>query len=91
MVMDVMLDVIIRVGLVVSTAFLFGIVFMAYLRVRTTKMLFVALGFGIFLVNSLIHLPELVSESYSIMLSENIYLFIYLVGLLFITVGILKD
>lgn len=86
-----MLDVIIRVGLVVATAFLFGIVFLAYLRVRNVKMLFVALGFGTFLVNSLIHLPELVSESYSIMLSENVFLLIHLIGLLFIAVGILKD
>lgn len=91
MVADVMLDVIIRVGLVVATAFLFGIVFLAYLRVRNVKMLFVALGFGTFLVNSLIHLPELVSESYSIMLSENVFLLIHLIGLLFIAVGILKD
>ena len=91
MVMDIMLDVIIRVGLVVATAFLFGIVFLAYMRVRNNKMLFVALGFGTFLVNSLIHLPELVSESYSIMLSENVFLLIHLVGLLFIAVGILKD
>ena len=90
MVMDVMLDVIIRVGLVIATAFLFGIVFLAYMRVKNTKMLFVALGFGTFLVNSLIHLPELVSESYSIMLSENVFLLIHLVGLLFIAVGI-KD
>ena len=91
MVMDIMLDMIIRVGLVVATAFLFGIVFLAYMRVRNNKMLFVALGFGTFLVNSLIHLPELVSESYSIMLSENVFLLIHLVGLLFIAVGILKD
>ncbi len=91
MVMDVMLDVIIRVGLVIATAFLFGIVFLAYMRVKNTKMLFVALGFGTFLVNSLIHLPELVSESYSIMLSENVFLLIHLVGLLFIAVGTLKD
>jgi hypothetical protein len=91
MVMDVMLDTIIRVGLVIATAFLFGIVFLAYLRVKNTKMFFVALGFGTFLVNALIHLPELISENYSIMLSENLFLFIHLVGLLFIAVGILKD
>ena len=89
--MDMMLDVIIRIGLVIATAFLFGIVFLTYLRVRNTKMLFVALGFGTFLVNALVHLPELVSEQYSIMLSENVFLLIYLIGLLFISVGILKD
>lgn len=91
MVMDMMLDVVIRVGLVIATAFLFGIVFLAYLRVKNTKMLFVALGFGTFFVNALIHLPELVSEHYSIMLSENVFLFIYLVGLIFIAIGIFKD
>ena len=89
--MDMMVDVVVRVGLVIATAFLFGIVFLAYLRVRNTKMLFVALGFGTFLVNALVHLPELVSEQYSIMLSENVFLLIYLIGLLFISIGILKD
>ena len=91
MVMDIMVDVVVRVGLVIATAFLFGIVLIAYLRVRNIKMLFVALGFGTFLVNALAHLPELVSEQYSIMLSENVFLLIHLIGLLFITVGILKD
>jgi hypothetical protein len=91
MVMDMMVDVVVRVGLVIATAFLFGVVFLAYLRVRNTKMLFVALGFGTFLVNALVHLPELFSEQYSIMLSENVFLLIHLIGLLFISVGILKD
>lgn len=91
MVMDIMLDVIIRVSIVIATAFLFGIVFLAYLRMKSTKMLFVALGFGTFLANALIHLPELISEDYSIMLSENVFLFIYLVGLIFIAIGIFKD
>lgn len=91
MVMDMMFDIVIRISLVIATVFLFGIVFLAYLRIKSTKMLFVTLGFGTFLVNALIHLPELISEDYSIMLSENVFLFVYLIGLIFIAIGIFKD
>jgi hypothetical protein len=91
MVMEMMLDVIIRIGLVLATSFLFSIIFLAYLRLRNAKMLFISLGFGTFLVNALIHIPELFSKEYSIMFSENLFLLIYLIGMIFITIGLLKD
>jgi hypothetical protein len=91
MTMEIMIDMIIRIGLIVATAFLFSVVFLAYLRMKSRKMLFISLGFAAFLVNALIHIPELISEDYSVMFSENLFLFIHLVGLIFITVGILKD
>jgi hypothetical protein len=50
-----------------------------------------SIGFGIFFVNALIHIPELFFEEYKIMLTKNMYLLIYLVGSIFIATGILKD
>lgn len=91
MVMDIMIDMVIRVGLIVATAFLFGVVFLAYLRMKNRKMLLISVGFGAFLVNALLHIPELINEDYAGMFSENVFLLILLIGLLFIAIGILKD
>ena len=88
MAMEIMIDMIIRAGLIVATAFLFGVV---YLRMKNRKMLFISLGFAAFLVNALLHVPELINEDYSVMLPENVFLFIELVGLILIVIGILKD
>jgi hypothetical protein len=91
MAMEIMIDMIIRAGLIVATAFLFGVVFLAYLRMKNRKMLFISLGFAAFLINALLHVPELINEDYSVMLPENVFLFIELVGLILIVIGILKD
>lgn len=61
MVMEIMFDVVIRLSLVLATSFLFGIIFLAYIRLRNRKMLFISLGFGTFFANAIIHLPELIS------------------------------
>jgi hypothetical protein len=86
-----MFDVILRLGLVGATSFLFAVVFLTYWRLKSTKMLLISTGFGVFFVNSLIHLPELFIEWYDLMLTENIYLLIHLIGLILITLGLLKD
>jgi hypothetical protein len=91
MAMEIMIDMIIRAGLIVATAFLFGVVFLAYLRMKNRKMLFISLGFAAFLVNALLHIPELINENYTRMLPEKVFLFIDLVGLILIVIGILKD
>jgi len=85
------LDVVIRVGLVLATSFLFGIVFLAYLRLRSRKMLLISIGFGIFFVHALIYIPELIIEEYHLILTENGHLLIHLAALIFIALGILKD
>ena len=85
------LDIIVRVGLTLATTFLFGIVFLAYLRLKNRKMLLISVGFGIFLAHALITLPEIINESYHIALDENVHLLIHLIALIFILVGILKD
>jgi len=91
MAFEIMIDMLIRVGLIAATAFLFSVVFLAYLRIKNRKMLFISLGFGTFLVNALIHIPELISKDFSVMFSENIFLLIEFIGLLFITIGLLKE
>jgi hypothetical protein len=82
------LDVVIRVGLVVATTFLFAIVFAAYLRLRNRKLLFISVGFGIFFTHGIITIPELFIN---FNITENMHLLIHLVALSFILVGTLKD
>jgi len=86
-----MFDVVVRIALVVATTVLFGIVFLAYLRSRSRKMLLISVGFGIFFVHALITVPELFSEAYHIALDENAHLLFHLIGLIFILLGTLKD
>ncbi len=85
------LDVVVRVVLVLATGFVFGIVFMAYLRLRSSKTLLISIGFGIFLVHALISIPELFVEEFRLVLTENVHLLIHLLALIFIALGILKD
>ncbi|UCE95233.1 MAG: hypothetical protein JSV51_05715 [Candidatus Bathyarchaeota archaeon] len=85
------LNVIIRVLLVLATSFLFGIVFLAYLRIRSKKMLFILIGFGIFFVHALIYIPELFVEDFRLVLTENLHLLIHLIALIFIALGMFKD
>lgn len=85
------LDFVLRVGLTLATSFLLVIVFLAYRRTRTRKMLFVTAGFAVFFIHALITLPELFSENYQIALTENVHLVIHLLALVLIAIGILKD
>ena len=85
-----LIDVVVRVGLVIATAVLFSMIFAAYLRIRNRKLLFIAIGFGVFFVHAIITIPELfIGIGY--MIDENTHLLIHLMGLSFILVGILKD
>ena len=85
------LDIIIRLAMVMATGFLFGIVLLAYLRLKSLKMLFISIGFGIFFVHALIYVPDLFLEGYSVTMTENAHLLIHLLALIFIALGILKD
>jgi len=84
-------DMLISVALLIVTIFLFLIVFVAYVRIRNQKMLFISLGFGSIFVGAVLHLLEIVFESVDFMISENVLLLLQLIGLLFITIGVLKD
>jgi hypothetical protein len=83
------LDIALRISLVIATGILFTIVFVAYLRLKNRKLLFLSTGFGIFFVHALIYIPELFGDTYNI--GENTHLIIHLVALLFILLGTLKD
>lgn len=91
MVMDVMIEMVIGVGLIVTTTVLFTIVLLTYLRMRNTRMLFITLGFGTFFIGALLHLPQIFIEEYNLMITENVMLLFQLVGLLFVAIGVLKD
>ena len=84
------IDIAIRIGLVAATAFLFAIVFMAYMRLKNRKLLFISAGFGIFFIHALIYIPELFwGHIYGI--DENTHLVIHLIALVLILVGTMKD
>ena len=85
------LDVVVRVLLVLATSFLFGIVLLAYIRLRNSKMLLISIGFGIFFVHALVYIPELFLEEYHLLLTENAHLLIHLIALIFIALGMFKD
>ena len=89
--MDVMIEMVISVGLIAATSVLFAIVLLTYLRLRNTRMLFITLGFGTFFVGAILHLPQIFSEEYSLMITENVMLLFQLVGLLLIAIGVLRD
>ncbi|MGD0979445.1 MAG: hypothetical protein ABR962_09935 [Candidatus Bathyarchaeia archaeon] len=84
------LDFVVRIGLVLSTGFLFGI-FLTYHRLKNLKMLLITVGFGIFFVHALITVPELFNEAYAVVMTENVHFLYNLIGLVFILLGILKD
>jgi hypothetical protein len=91
MVMEIMIEMIIGIGLIATTTLLFAIVLLAYLRMRNTRMLLVTLGFGAFFIAAILHLPTILSEDMSLMLPENLFLLLQLIGLIFIAIGVLKD
>jgi len=85
------LDIVLRIGLTLATSLLFGIVFLAYWRSRTRKMLLISVGFAIFFAHALITIPELFSDAYQIAMNENMHLLIHLIALVFILLGVLKE
>ncbi len=83
-----LIDIVIRVLLVLATGFLFGIIFVAYLRVKSRKLLLISTGFLIFFVQYVATIPELY---FNFVIDENLHLALHLVALVFILIGILKD
>ena len=82
-------DVVVRVLLVIATSLLFGIVFLAYLRLKNRKMLFISIGFGFFVIYALLAIPEIFGQP--IVLEENLHLLFHLVALVFLLIGTLRD
>lgn len=89
--MALMLDALLRISLVIATGFLTGIILLAYIRVKSTKLLFIAAGFAVFLLHSLLYMPELMLQEYTFPFTDNFHIAFNLVALLLITIGILRE
>jgi len=89
--MALMLDAALRIALVIATAFLFGIILLAYLRVKTTKLLFILAGFAVFLMHSLLFMPQIMFQSLTIQLTDNTHIAFNLIALVLITIGIISE
>jgi hypothetical protein len=89
--MAIMLDIILRIGLLIATSFLFGIVLLSYLRIKNTKLLLISIGFGVFLLHALLYMPQIMIQDFTIEFTDNLHILINLIALTFITMGILRE
>jgi hypothetical protein len=89
--MAFMLDTILRLSLLLATGFLFGIIMLAYLRIRNKRLLFIAIGFAIFLIHALLYMPEIMFKEYTFTFTDNLHIAFNLFALTFITIGILRE
>ena len=89
--MALMLDAILRIALVAATAFLFGIILLAYNRIKSQKLLYISVGFAVFLLHSLLFMPKIMFQSITIELTDNLHIAFNLVALLLIAYGIISE
>lgn len=89
--MALMLDALLRISLVLATGFLFGIIFLAYIRMKNPKLLLISIGFAVFLIHSLLYMPELMISQYTFEFTENMHIAFNLLALIFITIGIIRE
>ncbi len=82
-------DIVIRILLILATTSIFGIVLITYLRLKSTKMLLIATGFGFFALYAFLGIPEIFGQPFHI--EENVHLLLHLIALVFLLFGILKD
>jgi hypothetical protein len=87
----VLIDVILRIGLIAATGFLFAIILLSYLRIRNARLLFIAIGFGIFFIHALLYMPEIMFQSFTIEFTENLHIALNLLALILIAVGIIRE
>ena len=86
-----MLDYLLRIALVAATAFLFAIILLAYLRVKSIKLLYIAAGFAVFLIHALLYMPEIMFQSITLEFTDNLHIAMNLIALLLITYGIMRE
>jgi hypothetical protein len=89
--MALMLDIILRIGLLIATSFLFGIVLLSYIRIKNTKLLHISIGFGVFLLHALLYMPQIMIQDFTFEFTDNLHILINLIALTFITMGILRE
>ena len=86
-----LIDVLLRIALIAATGFLFVIVLLSYIRVRSKRLLFIAAGFAVFLFHTILYMPELLIQSITLEFSDNVHIFLNLVALLLIAIGIIRE
>jgi len=86
-----LLDVLLRIALIAATGFLFATVLLSYIRVRSTRLLFIAAGFGVFLLHAILYMPELLIPSITLEFTDNVHIALNLVALLLIAIGIIRE
>ena len=84
-------DELLRIALIVATGFLFLIVLVAYVRMRSTRLLLITAGFAEFFVNALLYMPEIIDQSISLVLSDNLHIAFNLIALVLIAIGIVSE
>lgn len=88
---SLMFDIIVRLAILLVTGFLFLIISVSYLRMRTLKLMFIMIGFGVMFFHSILLMPEVMIENYTMEFTDTIHLLIHLVSMSFLTLGMLKD
>jgi hypothetical protein len=86
-----MFDIVVRLAILVVTGFLFIIMLISYSRMRSPKLLLILIGFGVLFLHSILLMPEIMIENYTMGFTDTFHLLIHLTAMSFITLGIIKD
>jgi len=86
-----MFDVIVRLAILVVTGFLFILMLVSYSRMRSLKLLLILIGFGVLFLHSILLMPEIMIENYTMGFTDTFHLLIHLAAMSFITLGIIKE
>lgn len=86
-----MFDVVVRVGILAVTGFLFILMLVSYTRMRSLKLMLILIGFGVLFLHSVLLMPEIMIENYTMGFTDTFHLLIHLTAMSFITAGIVKD
>ncbi|MFC1804068.1 hypothetical protein ACFL0D_08930 [Thermoproteota archaeon] len=89
--MAIMLDTLLRIALVAATGFLFAIILLAYIRIKSTRLLYISTGFAVFLLHAFLYMPEIMFQSLSLEFTDNLHIAFNLTALLLITLGIIRE
>ncbi len=83
--------VVARTIFLVITTIVFVISFSAYLRFRSRKALFLAIGFGLFFVHGVIAVPEIFNITYNKDFTDSIHILIDATAILLVLIGVFQD
>jgi lipopolysaccharide export LptBFGC system permease protein LptF len=89
--MELLIDTLLKIALVAATGFLFVIILLAYLRIRSKRLLLIAAGFAVFFLHALLYMPEIMFQSITLGFSDDLHIALNLVALLLIALGIIRE